>query len=207
MNAHSLRSPTHASSLHRAAAPKNGAGQFVKLTLRGAPLALALLGFVGWVGGWFDRPVSGAPRIQLANAAASREALISDFLAALEANDRQALERLRINQREYLTLILPGSVQPGSPPQIMPARKSEFFWSYLDTRSRYYLRALLQRAGGKHFDRVRVDVPKVERLSSYTAHRDPVLSATHVGEELEIRIGSIAEVDGQFKFMTYYVDD
>jgi len=180
-----------------------------KLALRGAAAVLAVAGVVGWATGWFQQPpaANGAPQITLETAASSRDELIGQFLAALSANDREAIERLRINESEYLDLVLPGSVQRGKPPQIMPEKKSVFFWHYLDTRSRYFLRALTRRFAGKPLELTSVEVQKVEPLLWYTVHRDPILHVKYEDKILDIHIGSIAEIDGQFKFISYYTDD
>jgi hypothetical protein len=179
----------------------------LSLVLRGTAITLALAGVAGWAVGWFDQPVNGAPRLTLENAAPSSGELVGRFLAALAANDRDAIEQLRINQNEYLQLILPGSVAPDEALQVMPEKKAEFFFGYLDTRSRYSLKSLMTRMGGKPLELVRIDVPKIERYRWYTALRDPVLHVKYGGKPVEIRLGSIAEINGQFKFISYYVDD
>ena len=54
----------------------------------------------------------------LADAARSPDLLIARFLDALAAKDRAVLHRLRVSKEEYLAVILPGSVPPGSALQL-----------------------------------------------------------------------------------------
>jgi len=204
MNVESLASAHHRPLATSTSAPGTGR---LPLALRGATVALALAGVIGWTVGWFDQPANGAPRITLEDAASSRDELISRFLAGLAANDRDAMERLLINKHEYVQLILPGSVAPDREPQIMPERKAEFFFGYLDTRSRYFLKSLLARLGGKPLELVRIDVARIQPYLWYTALRSPTLHLEHEGRPVEIALGSIAEFNGQFKFLSYYVDD
>src|SRR5689334_15143066 len=52
------------------------------------------------------------PATQLQNTAPSMNALIARFLTALSAKDRKALQRLRVTDREYIDVIMPGSIEP-----------------------------------------------------------------------------------------------
>src|SRR5262245_20923151 len=50
--------------------------------------------------------------LQLQNTAPSIDTLITRFLAALTAKDRKALQRLRVNERDYIDVIKPGQIEP-----------------------------------------------------------------------------------------------
>jgi hypothetical protein len=175
----------------------------VRLTLA----AFFVAAFLFWGRDRAHRADAEPPGIQLTNGQASRAALIERFVQALSANDRKAIEALRVNEEEYRTLIMPGSVKPGQPPQQMPEAKSEYFWKHHDTLSTYTLNALLEGRGGKPYTVEKVDCPRVEELAWYTAHRDPIIHlGTAEGSVVELQVGTIAEHDGHFKFISYRSD-
>lgn len=178
-----------------------------RTTLRTGLLTLAFLALGLWTRAIASPTAVGPPKIRLSNAELGREILIEKFVAALSTADREDIERLRIDENEYRSLILPGSVQPGQPPRIIPADKSRYFWQLGDTKSRYSLNALLRSYGGRPYSIDRVDFQRVERFAWYTAHRDPViyLKASN-GTVHELRLGSIAEFNGRYKFISYYSD-
>jgi hypothetical protein len=86
----------------------------------------------------------------LRDAPASREALIARFLAALAARDREALHRLRVDEDEYVEIILPGSVPPGTPLRVWPDDVRRYFWREFNTKSLYAETHLLEGFGGRH---------------------------------------------------------
>jgi len=153
------------------------------------------------------RSKAGIPDIELSGGASSPEALAQAFLAALAANDSKAAQRLAVSEDEYRKLIMPGSVKPGRPPQIMPDTKSEYFWRKLATTSLYTLKGMMGDYGGKKFTLKGIEVQKVEPFAWYTAHRDPVLHVeTESGEPFSLRLGSMAEYHGRFKFISFWSD-
>ncbi len=132
---------------------------------------------------------------------------MQSMLQALAANDRKGVERLAVNEHEYRALILPGSVKPGKPPQIMPEEKSAYFWRMLYTNSFYTLDNIMQGHGGKKYNLKRIEVQRVEPFAWYIAHRDPILVLEEDdGTRLDVRLGSIAEYNGQFKFISFWSD-
>lgn len=170
--------------------------------LAGALMAIGLLTYQT-----ADRVDASIPRIAFAGGADSVEALAQHFLAALAANDRQGIERLRVDETEYRAFIMPGSVKPGQPPQIMPEDKSEYFWRHHNTLSYYTLNNLLKIHGDNNYRLEKVDAPRVQQYAWYTAHRAPILHLqTEDGHELQIQLGSIAEHEGRFKFISYRFD-
>src|SRR5262245_44107700 len=84
----------------------------------------------------------------------SIDALIDKFLRALDAKDQRALHRLRVTEREYRDIIIPGTVKPGEPPRdgVTP-QTSEFFWSMLNQKSEDMGRAFIKGLGGRHYKR------------------------------------------------------
>jgi hypothetical protein len=102
---------------------------------------------------------------------------------------------------------MPGSVKPGRPPQLMPADKSEYFWRHHNTLSVYSLNGVLKGYGGESFRLKSIEHPPVEQFAWYSAYRDPILRLENAaGEGIEIQLGSIAEYQGRYKFISYRAD-
>lgn len=144
----------------------------------------------------------------LGDASPGIDALVSRFLAALAAGDRKALDRLRVTEAEYREVIIPGSVEPGQPPQRLSDEASRYFWETLDTKSAYVREDLLQRFGGRRWTAMDIRFEKgSKRFANHVAHRRLVLVARDErGEEAEIRTGSIVDVGGSFKFVSFIRD-
>lgn len=171
-----------------------------------AAVAAALVAVLGaaWeaVG---SRGATGAGESPLADASPSVEALVDRFLSALSAGDRGALSTMRVSETEYRGLIVPGSVSPGEPPQRLDEVASRYWWQDLDARSTYSSNDLLRRYAGRPLRRVAFRFDKgMRRFANHVAHRRLVVVARDDrGEEVEIRTGSIVDVDGRFKFVSY----
>jgi hypothetical protein len=146
---------------------------------------------------------------KLADAASSSEALFDRFLAALAAKDPDALHRLRVTEAEYRDIMLPGSVPEGQPLRKPTPDLADFAWGRLNTRSSYYEQYLLQAFGGRHLKVKAVKYDKGEgRYASYAAHRQVRLEVEdeNTGEIGELATGSVIEMDGAFKFISYIRD-
>src|SRR4029450_3097531 len=76
---------------------------------------------------------STKPAAKLSDGAPSADALISRFFDALERRDQPALRALRVTEREYLAVILPGSVEKKQPRRKWPEEVSRYFWSEIDS--------------------------------------------------------------------------
>lgn len=149
----------------------------------------------------------GVPRPLVQGRGSDRELFVA-FLQGLERRDLPALQALLVSREDYETVILPGSVPPGEPTRTMPEKKSHYFWAAGNTRSQYALAARLEQHGGVAWRLLEVRYPKPpERFASYTAHRNPVIlvEGPHQRRE-EIELGSVAEVEGRFLFLSYFWD-
>lgn len=147
-----------------------------------------------------------APRLQ--DAAPSADALIARFLGALERKDAAALRRLRVTEDEYLKIILPGSVEKGQPLRKWPDEVCRYFWSEINAKSLYSEEYLLGTWGGHTYQIKSVDYDRgTKEYASYTAHRQLRLTVVRDdGEEGVLATGSIAELGGQFKFLSFKRD-
>lgn len=140
---------------------------------------------------------------RLIDAAPSIEVLLDRFLTALAENDAEALHRLRVTEDEYLTFVLPGSAQPGEPPQTLDAQSKKFAWDMLNTKSHYAGVALLQGHGGKRYRLKEVRYLKGhQQYLWYDAYKVAALTVeSENGTEGEITLGSIAHVGDEYKFI------
>jgi hypothetical protein len=148
------------------------------------------------------------PRPALRNASASVEELIDRFIKALAAGDRRALSRLRVDKAEYLRLILPGTTEPGQPPKRYSSDVRRFAWDMLDNRCRFWESTLLNTYGGRDLTIDRLEYREgVKRYAGYTAYRQLALDVRDPsGAAQELRTGSIVEIDGRYKFISFVRD-
>jgi hypothetical protein len=172
-------------------------------------LTLATLGLcLRADGGAVARRSSTEHALQLSDAAPTVDELLDRFLSALAARDPLALERLRVSEREYLKIIFRGNVEPGARPQHMPADKARFFWAMMNTKSAYSAQYLLNEFGGQRYRVKQVAYAKgTKKYAGFTAYEQLRLTLEDEGgQERELRTGSIAEVDGSFKFVSFVRD-
>ncbi len=160
------------------------------------------------VDGAHSVPRAARPPISLSGGASSVDELLGKFVAALEANDRNALEALRVGEVEYRKLIMPGSAKPGDPPQKLSPTADQYFWESLDTKSVYSAQFLIGTFGGRRY-RIK-DVAWLKGIDEYLWFRCydrlELTLVDDAGEEHVIDTGSVAEVDGRFKFISYIRD-
>ncbi|MEO8601287.1 MAG: hypothetical protein ABI629_01790 [bacterium] len=151
-------------------------------------------------------PEASKPPIGFTDGAVSVDALIDAFLSAVERKDREALHRLRVTKDEYMQIVVPGTTEPGQPPRQITEQPRELFWSLSDTKSQYAAQNILQHFGGKHVlaRTLRFTHGTTDYLW-YVARGQVRLDLTLEGEALpdELRTGTIAEVDGRYKFLAF----
>lgn len=141
--------------------------------------------------------------------ASSLEELVDQFLRALSEKNQDALRGLRVSEREYRTIILPGSVKPGEPPRRLASDWTDFAWGSLNTKSSYGERGLVSTLGGKKLAVKEIAFDGGEtQYAGYKAYRQVRLTLfdDEGGEELSIETGSIAEVGGRYKFIAFKRD-
>lgn len=148
------------------------------------------------------------PRPALRHASASVEELVDRFIKALEAGDRKALSRLRVDKAEYLRLILPGTTEPGQPRKRYSSDLRRFAWDLLDTKCRFWESTLLNIWGGKDLTLDGFEYREgVKQYGGYRAYRQLELNVRdQTGEVQELRTGSVVEIDGRFKFISFIRD-
>jgi hypothetical protein len=154
-----------------------------------------------------SRPADAArqPAAKLDGGVPSQTALVERFLDALRKNDASALHDLRVTEAEYLSVILPGSVEPGQPLRAWPQDANRYFWGILDTKSRYSEAHLLEEYGGRTYQRKATEFAKgTKTYATYNAYRQLRLVLTgEDGEDVRLSTGSMAELGGQWKFISF----
>lgn len=144
----------------------------------------------------------------LENAAPSLDALLARFVQALRDNDREALRRLRLTESEYRSIVVPGHVPVGEPLRNYPPDVTKLAWDLLNTKSSYYETFLLNEFGGGEYEIEGVEWERgTERYATYAAYKQLRLKLQKPESSIvELRTGSAAEIDGQFKFVSYIRD-
>ena len=144
-------------------------------------------------------------KARLSNAAPSIDALLDQFVHALSKGDEKALQRLRVTEREYRGIIIPGTVKPGETPRNVASEPSEWFWSMLNQKSEDVSQALIKSYAGHTYKRKAVSFTKGTRqFAWYAAHGDVrLVLETETGETRELGTGAIAEIDGRYKFIGF----
>ena len=154
-------------------------------------------------------PVSfAATERKLHDGAASIDELVNHFLDALAKKDGKALRGLRVDREEYIDLILRGNVPVGAPLRDWPDGVNEYWWSMLHTKSAYWEANILAGLGGHHYRLKHVEYAKgTKQYATYTAYKQLRLVVEDgAGEAHEIRTGSIADLGGHFKFISFIRD-
>lgn len=139
----------------------------------------------------------------------SEDALLDEFVAAVAANDKGAMDRLRVTAAEYRDVIIPGTAPVGKTMQgAISDRKFEFFWSMLDKRSHDYADVILHEFGGRHWRRVRHWYAEEPReFSGYRAFGEVRIAVVDdEGNPATIRSGAVANVSGRYKFIGFQYD-
>jgi len=140
----------------------------------------------------------------LTDASQSIDALIARLLDALAKSDAQALNRLRVTEQEYRSFFLPGASEPGSPARTYDDASSTFAWQMLETKNAYTAAAIMKGYGGHTYRVKEVTYLKGRKeYAWYTAYRTMSLRLEDEnGKTAELVLGSVADVDGQFKFVS-----
>jgi len=144
----------------------------------------------------------------LSGGAKSKEELVSRLVDALSHQDAEKLRALRVNQEEYVGIILPGSVPKGQPLRKWPPDVTGYFFRDMDTKCRYAEQHLLELFGGHDMT---VESFEFERgttqFANYVAYRQlRVKLKDTTSKEADLATGSIAEVNGRYKFISFLAD-
>jgi len=144
----------------------------------------------------------------LVNGEPSIDALLERFRDALSRKDKAGLRALRLTQDEYLGIVLPGSVSPGQPWAKYSEQAQKYFWGLLNGKSIYSEAALLNDFGGRSLKVTAVRYHKgTQDYANYRDYKQLVLKIEDdTGNVEQMRLGSVAEIGGQYKFISYVRD-
>jgi hypothetical protein len=135
----------------------------------------------------------------------SPEALASAVLDAFQRQDRPALERLALSDREFADHVWP--VLPAARPE--RNLSVEFVWGDLAAKSRAHLTRNLQRGlpPGARVTALAFE-GETSRHGGVTIRRQSVLTVTGAdGSLARVRLfGSLIEQDGRYKVFSYVTD-
>lgn len=138
----------------------------------------------------------------LHNASPSVEHLATRVVEAVYHKDLQTLKALSVTAEEYRNYIWPQSPVYGIKQW---EEHYDFIWGQHHSRSTLSLSQMLSRYGGKKYSLVHVLADEITDHTIYKAHREVRLRVTtSEGREVELKLcGSIMEMDGQFKIISY----
>lgn len=137
---------------------------------------------------------------ELSNSCNSIDALAEKVLKAIESNDAQTLDGLRINQEEFKKYLWPE----------FPASKNDvpydFAWDNLNGKTIKGLRRALSDYGTQTFELESVSFKEgIEEYPTFKIHTKTVLHVKDkVGNEKKLEFcGSIVERNGEYKLLSY----
>ena len=168
-----------------------------------AGLAAALLVSIG---GCRPAETTGdAPPPPLSRTFESPERLAEAVLAALAADDGQALAALPLSETEFRTVVWP-ELPSSRPERGLPF---EYVWGDLHQKSGNALRRLVARAAGDAYDFVAIGFDgESTPYETFTVHRDSRVTVRGAdGAEREMRLfGSVLQRGDEYKLFSYVVD-
>lgn len=174
-----------------------------------APAMLAATALFGILAG--SSAASARTLDENANAAAalqggarSVDQLVARFLQALRKEDSDGLRALRVTEKEYQDVILPGSAKPGEPPLHYAPEFAEFLWDSLNARNYHGERTLVGGYGGKPLTLRETSLNREHEFAGYRSYGRVDLKLTDdQGNEVLLEMGSIAKVGDRFKFVSF----
>ena len=153
----------------------------------------------------FRAAVGGESTTALAGGATSRAALVREFIEAVAAADTTKLRRMVLTPREFSDVIYPESPYVRPPYQQPPG----LVWSQMEASGTTGLTRLLRRLGGQPLTYLAHEcVGEPESNGSNKIWKGCTVRITNAAGDTATAhlFGSIAERDGQFKFVTYAND-
>jgi hypothetical protein len=134
--------------------------------------------------------------------ATSRDGLVETFIRSLEAADTLTVASLAVDQAEFAWFYFPHSIYTAPPYELPPA----LVWFQSQNRSSRGLTRLLRTYAGKTLYTTGYRCPDDGEAwgEGWIWHGCTVLGEIPTGERVEERLfGSILEVDGRFKFVSF----
>ncbi|HWP41907.1 MAG TPA: hypothetical protein VNO14_01640 [Blastocatellia bacterium] len=149
-------------------------------------------------------PVTPRGARPLINSRPSPEALAKRLLELIAAADREGVRSFRITREEFCRY-----VWPELPSSRLPNVTCEFAWNHATLASDAGFNEMWPLNKGRRYEIVSLRFSKgVDEYPTYRVHREPVLLVKDAsGRAREMRLfGSMLEIDGQFKLMSFVID-
>lgn len=148
--------------------------------------------------------IAGREPRSLRHAQPSAEALAERVLEALAKQDEQSLKGLVLTKEEFCTY-----VWPELPSSEIKNLTCDWVWDSFYPSDVAGLRQTLRMHGGKQYSLVRVRFAKgVTEYKTFKVHEESrVVVKDDSGQEREFKLfGSMLELEGQFKLLSFVVD-
>jgi len=140
----------------------------------------------------------------LANAQPSAEALAQKVLESLAYKDDQSLKDLVVTKEEFCSY-----VWPELPSSTIPNLTCDWVWDSFAPSDVAGRQQTLANHGGKHYSLIGIRFARgTTAYKGFKVHEDTrVVVRDTSGQERELKLfGSILELDGQFKLLSFIVD-
>jgi hypothetical protein len=149
----------------------------------------------------------GVPEVTaLSGGATSRDALVAQFIRAVETRDTAFVQSAILSRAEFGWLYAPHH-KYAKPPYELP---TALFWFQLQQSSEKGIGRVLERLGGRDlkFESYTCDANAAEPVGAGTVHSNCVVRYTRpdVGPDTAPLFGGIYELNGRFKFLSYAND-
>ena len=167
---------------------------------------LAVFGLIATMGtSWPATHDASAAGPKLAGGTSSKEELIQRFVDAISDNDGGRLRSLQVNEDEYADIILPGAVPEGEPIRTWPEDVRRYFAREFIQKSQMTALNLAETYKGHHYEIESVAFEQgTKRYANHFVYRQLRLQLKdETGAEHSLSTGSIVEIDGRYKFMSY----
>ncbi|GMV22735.1 MAG: hypothetical protein AMXMBFR57_26840 [Acidimicrobiia bacterium] len=147
---------------------------------------------------------AGPTPVPLSPSFESKDAAVQAFLDALAARDAATLERLAVNETEFLKHIWPAL--PASRPEVgMPGERA---WQDQHLKNVGFLANVLSEHGGQRYELVAASFGAAPTTyGTFTVHPKTRLDVRLNGQVTEVRLfGSMIESGGRWKIYSFIVD-
>lgn len=143
-----------------------------------------------------------AERTSLQGGSRTRDELVRVFIRAIEQNDTAALRAMVMDAAEFITYYYPASPYTGEPYRQSPS----FVWFQFQQHSQQGVTRLLGRFGGAHTGFGGYDCAAQSRRQGNAVMWENCLVRWRLHDDPVRLFGTIIEVDGHFKFISYTND-
>ena len=153
-------------------------------------------------------PAASKGRPKLMDGVGSKEELVQRFLEAVSTSDGKSLRTLQVDEDEYADIILPGAVPEGQPMRDWPENVRRYFAREFIQKSQMTGSNIIENYKGHRYEIESMTFERgTKRYANHFVYRQLRLQLKdETGEEHSLATGSIVEIGGRYKFMSYLPD-